>query len=108
MEKAQEVLLTGLLIDGKRAEEYGLVTRSFADHTALDTGVVASQPHLVEAVDRRDPFEPCLVPAGEVDVFPAVHYRDPRSCHRYNLGKTSSSNSWEDSAKALLSGPING
>ena len=35
---------------------------------ALDPGVVAGQPRRVEAVDRGDPFEPCLAPAGEVDL----------------------------------------
>ena len=44
--KAQEVLLTGLPIDGKRAEEYGLVTRSFADNAALDTHLTELLNHL--------------------------------------------------------------
>ena len=44
--KAQEMLLTGLPIDGKRAEEYGLVTRSFTDSTALDTHLAGLLDHL--------------------------------------------------------------
>ena len=44
--KAQEVLLTGLPIDGKRAEEYGLVTRSFADSAALDAHLTELLTHL--------------------------------------------------------------
>ncbi len=39
--KAQEFLLLGETIDGHRAEELGLVTRSFADAAALDAHVAA-------------------------------------------------------------------
>ena len=44
--KAQEVLLTGLPIEGKQAEEYGLLTRSFADSDALDKHVTDLLNHL--------------------------------------------------------------
>ena len=43
--KAQELLLTGLPIDGAKAEEYGLVTRSFASSDALEK-------HLAELLDQ--------------------------------------------------------
>ena len=44
--KAQEVLLTGLPMDGKQAAEYGLLTRSFADSDALDKHVTDLLNHL--------------------------------------------------------------
>lgn len=44
--KAQELLLTGLPIDGKQAEEYGLVTRSFANSVALDKHLAELLKHL--------------------------------------------------------------
>lgn len=44
--KAQEFLLTGLPIDGKQAEEYGLVTRSFPDSAALDEHLSRLLEHL--------------------------------------------------------------
>lgn len=37
--RAQEMLLLGEAINGQQAEEYGLVTRSFADTDALDTHI---------------------------------------------------------------------
>jgi len=44
--KAQELLLSGLPIDGKQAEEYGLVTRSFADGASLDRHLEELLNHL--------------------------------------------------------------
>lgn len=41
MRKAQEMLLLGEAIDGRQAEAWGLVTRSFSDDAALDAHVAA-------------------------------------------------------------------
>ena len=43
-------------------------SRAASSASSLHVRVVARQPRLVQAVDGGDPAEPCLAPAGEVDL----------------------------------------